>query len=667
MLIAPLTPRRLGRAIAGVLLLCPATALALDEAMISSAESAPELAIFAEIPDVAGASRYDQKSSEAPSSITVITAEEIARFGYRTIGEIVSAARGVFITNDRNYTSVVVRGFGRPGDYNSRLLLLVDGHRTNDEIYGSANVGGEAPVDIAAIDRVEIIRGASSALYGTDALFAVINIVTRSATSDPGLQIDVESGNAGERRAGATWGKRFGSGAEVFIQAASRRTRGERQFYPEFQSDTPTRGLTGLRDGEDLATLFAKVNVANWHFEVAHTSRDKDIPTASFETVFNDPRAKTIDRRFFAFARYERSLNDGAQISTTLANDRVDYRGWYPYEQYLTNDGSQSVSWNYDLQYLRPAGSKHRWVAGMELRHVPKQRQYAYNDDPKPATLDIDTNALAWALFVQDESRLTNHLTLNLGGRLDHHDRFGFSVSPRFALILAPDSKHTLKLLTGRSFRAPNDYETSYADGISQKANDNLRPEHLAMYELVYERLLSDRLHASATVYRYRLTSLVEQVTDPRDDFSVFINRGAIRSTGAEVDIEGTFLGNFEGRVSGAWQRPVDASSGARLTNAPELVAKALLWTPIGSQGWAAGLDVQHVSSRLALDGSTVDSYTKLGTSLRFKPPASGLVLALTVTNLLDTDYSDPGGEEHRQSAIPQDGRLWRIRVSYEF
>jgi iron complex outermembrane receptor protein len=87
------------------------------------------------IETVSGASRYEQKVTQAPASVSIVTSDEIKKQGYRTLAEVLESVRGLYVTDDRNYSYLGVRGFGRPGDYNSRVLLLVDGHRLNDNIY----------------------------------------------------------------------------------------------------------------------------------------------------------------------------------------------------------------------------------------------------------------------------------------------------------------------------------------------------------------------------------------------------------------------------------------------------------------------------------------------------------------------------------------------------
>src|ERR1700735_4914329 len=98
-----------------------------------------------EIDSVYGASGLKQKMTEAPASVTVITSEDIQRYGYRTLADILRNVRGFYVTYDRNYSYVGVMGYGLPGDYNSRIALLIDGHRMNDNIYEGGLIGTEFP------------------------------------------------------------------------------------------------------------------------------------------------------------------------------------------------------------------------------------------------------------------------------------------------------------------------------------------------------------------------------------------------------------------------------------------------------------------------------------------------------------------------------------------
>ena len=145
-------------------------------------EMTVEQLMSVEIATVYSASKYEQKVTDAPASVAIITADEIGKYGYRTLADILRGVRGLFVTYDRNYANLGIRGFNRPGDLNTRVLLLVDGHRINDNIYESAPIGTEFPVDVDLIERVEVIRGPGSSLYGTNAFFGVINVITRRGT-----------------------------------------------------------------------------------------------------------------------------------------------------------------------------------------------------------------------------------------------------------------------------------------------------------------------------------------------------------------------------------------------------------------------------------------------------------------------------------------------------
>ncbi len=108
---------------------------------------------------VYSASKHMQSTHDAPSSVTVVTADEIQKYGYRNLADILRSVPGFYVTYDRDYTFVGVRGFGRLGDWNSRILLLIDGHRTNNNVLGQAMMGNEFLVDVDMIERVEIVLG----------------------------------------------------------------------------------------------------------------------------------------------------------------------------------------------------------------------------------------------------------------------------------------------------------------------------------------------------------------------------------------------------------------------------------------------------------------------------------------------------------------------------
>ena len=145
------------------------------------------------------------------------------------------ASNGFFVTYDRNYQYLGVRGFNRPGDYDTRILLLVDGHRLNDNVYESAAIGTESPIDVDLIDRVEIIRGPSSSLYGTNAFFGVINVITKRGRDLKGLEFSTEIGGYDSYKGRISYGNKFHNGVEMLFSGSFYDSAGRgRLFYKEF-------------------------------------------------------------------------------------------------------------------------------------------------------------------------------------------------------------------------------------------------------------------------------------------------------------------------------------------------------------------------------------------------------------------------------------------------
>ena len=117
--------------------------------------------------------------------MSIVTQEDIKTYGYRTLGDVLKGVRGFYVTYDRAYQFTGLRGVNRPGDFGGRVLINIDGHRLNEPIYDSAFTHTDLLLDLDLLERVEIIRGPGSSLYGNNAFFTVINLVTRRGRESP--------------------------------------------------------------------------------------------------------------------------------------------------------------------------------------------------------------------------------------------------------------------------------------------------------------------------------------------------------------------------------------------------------------------------------------------------------------------------------------------------
>src|SRR5918994_991761 len=199
---------------------------------------------------ISSAAKYEQTISEAASSVTIITAEDIQRHGYRTLPEALSAARGFYLSYDRNYTFLGARGFSRPSDYNNRILVLVDGNAINEGIFGGAPVGTELGMSLSSLERIEIVRGPGSALYGTGAVFAVINLITKSPDAQPRVRGAVRTGSYGARGGSLDYRGAVRPGLGLSLGGTWDGSDGQDLFYPEYTGEAGSSGLVHDKDWE---------------------------------------------------------------------------------------------------------------------------------------------------------------------------------------------------------------------------------------------------------------------------------------------------------------------------------------------------------------------------------------------------------------------------------
>ncbi len=524
--------------LAFALLLLPLSAhaqSALSSELSPSATSASEeAALFQEIPSVYGASKYEQKVTEAPSSVTIVTADEIKKYGYRTLADILQNVTGFYVTNDRNYSYLGVRGFNRPGDYDTRILLLVDGHRLNDGVYEQAAIGTEAPLDVDLIDRVEIIRGPSSSLYGTNAFFGVINVITKRGRDVKGVELSTETGHYDSYKGRVTYGNKFQNGLEVLLSGSFYNSPGHhRLYYKEFDDHATNNGIAKNADADRYYHLFTKLSLADFTFQSSYHAREKGIPTGAFGTVFNTTRSRAVDEHGYVDLKYEHEFARHWELMARLYYDRYYYRGDYLYDYsenhvpylVLNQDSTLAECWGSEVKLTKRLLQKHRVTLGLEYRDNLSQDQRNYDVNPFSSYLNDKRNSVIWAFYFQDEFAIWDNLILNAGARYDHYDSFGGTVNPRFALIYNL-KKTSIKLLYGEAFRAPSTFEQFYgsANGTSFKANPNLKPETITTYELVVERYLGNHLRAAAAGYYYTTNGLISQTVDPTDDKISFQN-----------------------------------------------------------------------------------------------------------------------------------------------
>lgn len=618
---------------------------------------------------LAAASKYEQDALEAPSIVYVRTGGEIRAQGYRTLADVLESLPGVYLRQDRSYTYVGVRGIERPGDYSSRLLLLIDGIRANEAIYDSATAGREFPLDVGLIDRVEFIPGTGSSLYGSNAVLGVVNIVTRTASQLPGASATLEYGSTARRKLGATWGGDLGP-ARLLVGLASERSRGYGSLYfPAYDDPATNNGWAIGRDAERNDKFFAKARWGELNLTTALSERVKSDPAGAFGVQFNT-RSDSTDRYALADLDYGHRWGEGHEFYARLGTASYAYRGYGVYGTAQAPVPAQTLSdarwFSGELRYVWSGWAGHRLLLGTEFQDNWRQRLYSADlAPPWQVYTDITTHSSRRSLFVNDEWQVTSALRMNLGLRGDRQLDGQFTASPRLAMWWSAAPEWTVKLQRGSAFREPNISETSYQDA-SRSTNADLRVESVRSTELTALWRPSSRFDASATWYRLDLSDSINFVDLPGGQ-QVYANTGNARAHGLEL--EATLQWSSSLRLRGSWARQStrDGTTGAVLSDSPRSVSKLMATVAGPWPGSTLGLNLVRIGERLTLSSERLEPYVRLNAQFNVAPAGERWSLGFGLYNLTGARYADPGGPEHLEDSLAQDGRQFRAQFGWSF
>ena len=456
-----------------------------------------DLKIAAELryaaPKVRAASKALTDADDAPASITVITREEIQAMGWQTLADALAAVRGVQLHQDRIYSYLGVRGFSPPGDLNTRVLILWDGHYINDIWAGQGFAERSLEVDMAEIERIEIVRGPGSALYGTGAFFAVINVVPRDVVGE-GKHVELVGG------AGGQWGGKGrvtasvgNDGPTALVTAAGFTAAGDPV------TDRGPRGVVNGSDGVTALSAGVRVRAGGFTFHGRFNHRPKQIPVAPYDTLVGAPGTSFTDTRGFAELRWEK---DWERLSISIRGyyDLTRYEGSYIYE---TDEHPAGISVQRDLGGADWGGGEARARIKLfegNVLSIGLEGQYQSirqaDSAEGPLTPRGFTRVLLSA-YLLDEWRITRRLSVTAGVRVDKYlDLAATPITPRLGLVARLYDGGVTKLVAGSAFRAPNIYETYQNDGfISQRpVRGQLAPETLYTVELEHGHDVNEEL-----------------------------------------------------------------------------------------------------------------------------------------------------------------------------
>jgi outer membrane receptor for ferrienterochelin and colicins len=543
------------------------------------------------VPVVVGASKHEQKTTEAPSAVSVVTAEDIRHFGYRTLGDLLRSVRGFYVTSDRAYNFTGLRGVNRPGDFGGRVLINVDGHRLNEPIYDSAFTDTDFLLDLGLVERVEIIRGPGSSLYGNNAFFTVINVVTRRGSDLKGSEASVAAGSYDTLTGRLSYGGTFrASGVELLLSGTYHDSDGhERLSYPEFA--TTNNGQAERLDGSQAKSGYAALRLGDFKLSAGHVDRRKRIPTAQYGTIFGDPNQVYRDVRTYAELKYEHTAMSGWMWQVRSYYDAYRYEGLlaFDYPPVTLNRDAMEARWGgLDVLVATMVGRRHRLTLGADLRRDFLLSVRNFDVTPEADYVNSRRDEQTLAAYVQDEVQMAANLSFVAGARFDHFSTFGGTTNPRGAVVYSPWAEGAFKFLHGQAFRAPNAYEIDYIQP-SFKANPALQPERIRSYEVVFEQGLGGNLRANSSVFLNRINGLIGQSVDDRDGLNFFGNLQQVEVRGFEAELEGRWARGLRTRLSYTYADARDTTTGDGLDNSPRHLGKGSAVVPVWGSKIFAG------------------------------------------------------------------------------
>jgi outer membrane receptor protein involved in Fe transport len=662
------------------------TVAADEQAALTGIELSP-------IRQVAAVSRMSEDADEAPSSLTIIDGREIRAFGYPTIAEALRGVRGVSLNDDRAYVSAGIRGIGDPNDYGNRLLVLSDGLSLNDNLLNSSYLGTDGRVDLHDIDRIEVVRGPGSLLYGTGAFSGVVNLVPRGQDHPSNVHASAGTNGHGVARGRVGGQYNFADDGGFWASAAASRSDG---FDLPVELIAPGAGepvqTASRTDAFGAAGTAGRLWYGPLNAQFHYHQREQFIPVGAVASAFNDPRTVYLDRRVAGEVRYEPSWSL-VDLSTRAHVHHYRFHGFYVAEApdpHLVEDYFGSWFGAEARARIKPLDELHVTLGGEVQIHPVASMVGDEADDqqvPLPAARYLDEErpynfGAAYALVDVvpfDWFRGTG------GVRFDFYDTFGAIVVPRGALLFKPAPGGVLKLMFGRAFRAPSVYEQYYNDGgFSQVPGQDpdrdlsLRPESIYSAEIEYLQRFAEDWVAVGSVHGSYVEDLITTVLDPigPDVIRYANDPSPVGALGGEVELrhewrQGWMLSGFYGYQRTRLLEPAtpELRSNPRLNNAPQHWAGTRAVAPIYGDLARIGLRASLEAPRridLASDDVTVPAIV-VDAALSGEASAYGLSYVLGIYNLFDWRYEYPVADTFASRTIVQNGRTVLLDLVYRY
>ena len=560
-----------------------------------------------------------------------------------------------------------VRGFNLPWDYGSRILVMVNGHNMADHVFDSMLwFGDDFPIDMHLVKQIEIIRGPSSALYGSNGEFATINVITKSPEEAGPPSLSTELGSFGEKKAQMMATVPIGKRAKMLLSGTVFNNNGESPLYfPGLDTPETNHGQAINMDAEKGYHFFSNLTWRNWNVTASLSNRKKIQPVSWGDTVFNDRGTHVDETANYVDAAYTREFARGTLRWRIFYNqDHLRGRFEYPFGSGVEDNRTASDSdWiGTELTYRFGVARLGTLTAGAEAQIDLRTFQGAKDVSPVPIEfVNINRGDKMYALFLQNERKLSSHWTLNLGLRLDGSAYRQSFVSPRAALIYQPSSDWTYKFLYGRAFRNPSAFDLFYDDGLVGVANPNARPEKVDTLEVNVERRLGTRMNLVTSAYAYQMRDFLVGVYND-NGVAQTQNAGKIHAQGLEIELQARPASWLEATASYSIQESDDDLTMEDFPNSPRHLAKLHFAVPLGRK-FDVSSGMQYISSRATLASASVKPAYLADFTVTSRRLLPNLDVRAGLRNAFNRNYSDPIALNPRVDSMQQAGRTFFVEL----
>lgn len=615
----------------------PFRALLLSTSFLLSASAAlAQQSAAVTLPEtVVTATRDEEKTERLANSLTVVDRPEIERRQYRTVQDILADAPGLATNQFGIYgksTGVFLRGTNT-----NHTLVLIDGLRANDpSTSGGTFTFSHLTADM--VERVEIVRGPLSTLYGSDALGGVINIITRKGQGKPTVALQAEGGSFNTL------------GESVVAQGAVERFNfnvGLSGFRSDGISSTPKSerppGVKGEDDPYRNLTVNARLGMeVSENFELSLFGRYISSRSQYDNWPSEDPNLRETTEQFYGRAlgelhlmdgRWKQSFGLGYVHITRNDNDDADALNPFPFSLRTENKGRRlKGDWQNDVQIA----DFWKLTFGVE-----GEKEWL---DSNTDGFKVGADATTLGAFLQNRFTIMDRVFLTLAARLDHHSDFG--TQPTFSAGIAYLHRETdtkLKASIGTAFKAPSLFQLYGIIPVFFVGNPDLRPEKSVGFDIGFEQgLWNNRLRFGSTFFRNDIRNLIE--SDPT--FTTVLNIGKVRTWGTESFIAVQPFSWLSARIDHTWMRTEDRSTGLQLARRPKhKITGAIDLTPI--EKLTLGFSVTWNDDRTDFLPSFATGVNPGYTVARFTASyqvTEQLQFYGRLENAFDEKYSDPAG-----------------------